>query len=608
LKELGEEINKNTSITDEASQGSVASTLVSNLDYAQNLFSELGIEFDSERKHLEELANRLAQTRFHLAVLGQFKRGKSTLLNALIGEELLPSAIVPVTSVPTFLSWGPERLIRVVFLDGHTQELSPASSVDACSFLSKYVTESCNSRNHLGVARVEVEHPASLLKKGVVLIDTPGIGSTFQHNTEATLNFLPQCDAALFLVSADPPITQVEIEFLKAVRGKVVKILFIMNKIDYLSGKERQDAVEFFRAVLRQQVGLDGSEPVFSISARRGLESKLTGNNSLWLESGMSEVENYLIDFLSGEKMGILNLAIARKAVDILGDSLLHLNLKQRSLTLPLEDLEQRLAVFNQKLQEVERQRELARDLLAGDQRRLLDTLEQECAKMVKANQTELLLILDETVEGATSAKQIEETLYRRLVEVIPELFGGSLSKVSGLVNQQMKELLGTYQERANTIAETIWQTAAELLEIPYVPGKGNESIVTRHEPYWVTENWSTSMSPLPIGFFERLLPKNIAIRRVKRRLHQDIEFIVSRNISNLNFETQQNIEDTFRRFSSDLEQQLGEVTGATLGAIQSAHAQRIQKAESVSQELKRLSDFISKIQKLHRKLARLTV
>jgi GTP-binding protein EngB required for normal cell division len=606
LEDLNKEVNLTASAIEVTSGGSVAPALSSSLGYARNLFDELGAEFTPERKRVQELESRLVSARFHLAVLGQVKRGKSTLLNALIGEELLPSAIVPVTSVPTFLTWGPKRLIKVVFLDGHTKESCFENPENASVFLAQYVTESHNSKNHLGVARVEVEHPSPLLQKGVVLIDTPGIGSTFQHNTEVTLNFLPQCDAALFLVSADPPITQVEIEFLKAVRDKVVRTLFLMNKVDYLSESERLMAIEFFKTVLREQIGLDGCEPIFSISARLGLGSKLKGDESQWAKSGISEVEGYLVKFLSEEKIYTLSLAIARKAADTLGDGLLHLRLKRRSLTLPLEDLEQKLAIFNQKLQEIEHQRELARDLLAGDQRRLIETLEQECANTLKATQAELFRILDETLESTASTKAIEETLHNRLTEVIPALFGGSLSKVSSLVNQRMQEILGSHQEKTNALAETIWRTAAELLEIPYVPGKGNESLVTRHQPYWVTENWSATMSPVPRGFFERLLPRNIAIRRVKRWLQQDIESIVLRNVGNLQYETRQNIEDTFRRFSLDLDQQLDEVAKATLGAIQEAHVQRTQKADSAGQELKRLAGFESKMQELYEKLAKL--
>jgi GTP-binding protein EngB required for normal cell division len=583
--------------------GNTAS-LRSCLGAAQGLLAESGADFEPELKRIQELENRLASARFHLAILGQFKRGKSTLLNALIGEGLLPSAVVPVTSVPTFLSWGPKRLIRVIFLDGHTQESCFETPEDASAFLAQYVTESNNPKNHLGVARVEVKHPSPLLQKGVVLIDTPGIGSTFQYNTEATLNFLPQCDAALFLVSADPPVTQVEIEFLKAVRANVVKTLFLINKVDYLSEEERRQAVDFFKAVLREQIELGSNEPVFSISARLGLESKLKENDSQWVESGMSEVEGYLLKFLSEEKMQTLGLAIARKAGNVLGDGLLHLRLKQRSLTLPIEDLEQRLAVFNQKLQEIERQREQIRDLLKGDQRRTVEMLEQECGSAMRAASAELLSVLEQTVVDTENVKSIEKTLKSRLNEIVPPMFAQYLTGVSKLINQRVQEVLGAHQGKVNALAETIRRTASELFEIPYLPGKGNEKLQTQHKPYWVTENWYTTMSPIPRGLFERLLPRKIAIRRIKQWLQQDIESIVLHNISNLLNATRQNIDDTFRRFSLDLDQQLEEVAKATLGAIQEAHTQRRQKGGSTGAELSRLASLESQILELQDELA----
>ena len=600
LEDPTQEINKYTAEID----GNAASSLLSSLSCAQSIFAQIGVEFEPEQKRVQELENRLASTRFHLAVLGQFKRGKSTLLNALIGEELLPSAIVPVTSVPTFLSWGPKREIRVFFQDGHVKESSCEGLKDASAFLARYVTESNNPRNHLGVARVEVEHPSPLLQKGVVLIDTPGIGSTFQHNTEATLNFLPQCDAALFLVSADPPITQVEIDFLKAVRDKVVRTLFLMNKIDYLSEEDRRQAIEFFRTVLREQIGLNGSEPVFSISARLGLESKLKNNDSLWIESGMSEIESYLLKFLGEEKMQTLSLAIAKKAGYVLGDGLLHLRLKQRSLTLPLEDLEQRLAVFDQKLKEIEQQREQARDLLKGDQRRIIETLEQECSNTMRAASSELISVLEQIVVNTENVKSIEKTLNSRLSELVPPMFAQHLSRVSNLIDKRAQEVLGAHQEKANTLAETIRQTASELFEIPYLPGKGDEKLQMQHKPYWVTENWYTTMSPIPRGLFERLLPRNTAIRRIKKWLLQDIESIVLHNISNLLNATRQNIDDTFGRFALDLDQQLEQVAKATLGAIQEAHTRRKQKGGSVSTELSQLTSFESRILEIQGKLA----
>lgn len=110
---------------------------------------------------LIDLRTRLDAGRFHLAVLGQFKRGKSTLLNALLGESFLPTGVVPLTAIPTLIEYGPECTVRVLFQDGRTE----CVSVDA---LDAYVTETGNPENARGVATVEVEHPAPLLARGVV--------------------------------------------------------------------------------------------------------------------------------------------------------------------------------------------------------------------------------------------------------------------------------------------------------------------------------------------------------------------------------------------------------------------------------------------------------
>jgi len=595
--------DKNTCSALEVAPEITDNALLSTLRHAQKLLVELGKEFAPEQNRIQELESRLTSARFNLAVLGQFKRGKSTLLNALLGEELLPTAVIPVTSVPTFLSWGPKRLVRVIFLDGDTEEHSSENIQELSALLAGYVTEEGNPKNHLGVSRVEVVHPSPLLQRGIVLIDTPGIGSTFQHNTEATLNFLPQCDGALFLISADPPITQVEIDFLKEVRAKVARIFFIMNKVDYLDEGESKAAIEFFQAVLREQLGLYGHEPIFPVSARQGLEAKLNGNDSLWEVSGMSGIENHLVKFLTEEKIQTLSQAIARKAGDILEDGLLRLRLKRRSLTLPLEDMEQRLAVFNQKLEEVEHQRLLAQDVLKGDQKRLLEILDQECTNTIHEAKTRLSQILEEPLATADDIKSIDETARSRLAEVIPELFEKRLSRVRQLLNQRTQEVLGKHREKVSALADIIRRTAAELFEIPYAPSKGSEALGIRHEPYWVTETWSVTMSPIPRGLFERLLPRNVALRRIKKWLQQDIEAIVLRNVSNLQWETLQNINDTFYRFLFDLDKELKEIASATRGAIQEAQAQRIQRADSVGEELSRLSAFETKLQEVQRKI-----
>jgi predicted GTPase len=183
-----------------------------------------GHVFTRHAENLSELNKRLDQGKIHIAVLGQFKRGKSSLLSALLGEEVLPTSVIPLTSIPTYIRFSHSRYIRVHFDNDKKDDVFTSdSSEEIRMFLSRYVSEEENPGNRLGVESVELYFDSGLLRQGAVLIDTPGIGSTHLHNTEATLNFLPQCDAALFLVSADPPITEVEISFLNQVREKIKK-------------------------------------------------------------------------------------------------------------------------------------------------------------------------------------------------------------------------------------------------------------------------------------------------------------------------------------------------------------------------------------------------
>lgn len=160
------------------------------------LASELGSEHVASEA--AELAARLTEGRFFVACVGQFKRGKSTLIGALIGESVLPTGFIPVTAVPTVIRFGPTRRARIRTTDGAWQEI-PLHD------LEQYVSEEHNPENVKGVAGAEVFVPSPLLATGMCLVDTPGLGSVFSGNTAATQAFIPHIDAALVVTGSDPP-------------------------------------------------------------------------------------------------------------------------------------------------------------------------------------------------------------------------------------------------------------------------------------------------------------------------------------------------------------------------------------------------------------------
>lgn len=567
------------------------------------LLDILGKDFSSHRQKIAGLQERLANERFHLAVLGQFKRGKSTLLNALLGAELLPSSVVPLTSIPTFISWGSEIKALVRYLDSRPcEEFSVGSAEEARFFIAQYVTEDNNPNNRKNVSQVEVSYPSDLLQKGVVLIDTPGIGSTLKHNTEATLNFLPQCDAALFLISADPPVTEVELDFLKLLRGKVARLFFILNKVDYLAEEERNALLAFFRKVLREQAGFSENTPIFTVSARQGLEARKTKNDLLWAASGVEEVERYLLDFLARGKTEALRKALSKKLDDAIADILMGLNLQHRTLQMPLVELDERLKVFEEKLEEARQQGILMNDLLSGEQKRLAEMLEEQAEKLRQKARAYLGGIVRRSLNSMGNTFN-ESAVKDAVANAIPGLFKRELEEMSREFGERVREALLPYQRKADEIIEAVRRKATELFEVPYHALNSSEAFEISHKPYWVTYRQPDTAIPLQGHLMAKLLPVRFVRGRLEKELLEQIDTLVMHNVENLRWATLQNLNDAFKRFASALQERLKITVEATHGAIQAARARRLSQAESIVPEIDRLQSAASDLEEIQSKI-----
>ena len=187
------------------------------------------------------LAEQVREAHFYLACVGQFKRGKSTLLNALVGQSVLPTGVTPVTSAVTVLRHGPAG-IRVRTREGWVE--SPIAR------LPELVTEEGNPGNAKGVLTVEVLLPAEALRDGLCLVDTPGLGSVVEANGLAAREFVPHIDAALVVLGTDPPISGEELRLVGAIAEQTDILIFVINKVDRVVSADSVEAAEFTRQLL----------------------------------------------------------------------------------------------------------------------------------------------------------------------------------------------------------------------------------------------------------------------------------------------------------------------------------------------------------------------
>jgi GTP-binding protein EngB required for normal cell division len=317
---------------------------------------ELGAEPVAEEAR--ELVARVSEGRFYVACIGQFKRGKSTLLNALVGRAVVPTGFVPVTAVPTVIRFGNELHARVRMRNGSWRDV-------ALSDLKEYVTEELNPENQKDVDGAEVFVPSPLLSSGMCFVDTPGLGSVFTGNTATTQAFIPHIDAALVVIGADPPIAGEELALVESIGTQVEDLILVINKADRTSDPERAAAAKFTREILARRLHRPMGD-VFEVSAAERIENR--GPLRDW-EKLLASLHHLIED--SGRN---LVLAACDRGLQRLSEQLLAMISEDRdALQRPVEESERRIRLMKETISEAERSMRELDYLFMAEQHRISD-------------------------------------------------------------------------------------------------------------------------------------------------------------------------------------------------------------------------------------------
>jgi small GTP-binding protein len=265
----------------------------------------------SQYERRRDLFARLAEDRFNLVVVGRFSRGKSSLMNAILGMDRLPTGVVPLTSVITTVTYGSEERVTLHYFG--------SALIDDIKLeqLSKYITERGNPGNIRGIEIAEVQLPAAILRRGFHFIDTPGLGSSIAENTRTTERFMPEADALILVTSFDSPLSEEEIAVLHAARRRNRRVFLAINKQDAVTEAEREHVHAHVSAQLRTVFG-ENPPVTFPVSARDALEAKSTGDHAGLAASGLAAMEQALIDFLVAGKRTEFLLSMSARVRDTL--------------------------------------------------------------------------------------------------------------------------------------------------------------------------------------------------------------------------------------------------------------------------------------------------
>ncbi|MBQ9960372.1 MAG: dynamin family protein [Firmicutes bacterium] len=292
--------------------------ILERINEAEGLFASYEIT-GKELARVRQLKDKLENEKMTVSVIGQFKRGKSALTNGILGDKILPVGIVPVTAVVTTIEYG-EKGAAVHFANGVVKET-------AFEDIHTYVNEQENSDNHLGVTKVAIKCPSEFLKSGLTFVDTPGVGSMHENNTEEAYNFVKESDAVIFTLSVDSPINQIEIDFLKNAKEYAAKFYFAVNKIDVIDPEDLDAYIEYCRKFISGLMEVEDIH-MFAVSAKKNI--------------GVDELKEAILRDCASESRKILEQSSRLKLHDIIVSALSQITLYRSALSMPGDEFDQR--------------------------------------------------------------------------------------------------------------------------------------------------------------------------------------------------------------------------------------------------------------------------
>lgn len=540
---------------------------------------------------------KLVENRFNAVVFGEFKRGKTTFVNALLGADILPSAVVPLTSIVTAVAWGEEVRAQVSFLDGRTQDVDTAD-------LARYVTERGNPDNGLGVARAIVSYPAEDLRDGVFLVDTPGVGSIYRRSSEAARAFLAESDAAIFLTSADPPISDAEREFLREVRDASARLFFVLNKVDYLSGLDREEAVAFTRGVIADAVG--HGVVLYPISARRALMAKLVGDDRELEDSGVPVFERDFRAFLLGEKGGTILAASAGRALRLANDERNAIDIRERALDLPAQELDQARRQMEDVFRRARaRQRDLGA-LLRQETESLVATLERDLVEWRSEEQSRLLEAAGAHVSGLADVRRVARDAEG--FAFLRDALRVGIDRWRGVEEQKLtaafREATARFLEDGALIERETVRLCGEILGIRLESGRAPVDLSPKTQfSFSFFETPTIIESVLPD--VRRFLPRKTARRLLLRDLQQRIPSLVDKHSGRLRWDFVQRLEESRRELERELGRRLEATIARLVEGIERSERDRAQSTQDAERTREDLRATRRRLEEVRRELLR---
>lgn len=546
--------------------------------------SELGVE--SLELEADERRRQLGEARFFVACIGQFKRGKSTLLNALVGNAVLPVGVVPVTSVITILREGlrPEAVAR--FTSGGTESIRLEDLADL-------VDERRNPENRKGVAAVEVLLPSPILANGLCLVDTPGVGSVFALNTETTRAFLPHIDVALIVVGPDPPISGAELEMIETVTQAAGHLLLVLNKSDQASPEQRREVSAFTTEVVERRLGRR-IETIFEVSAREQLEEHRATRDWPALEHTLKD--------LAGQQRSALVASSARRSCRRLARRLLaEIDEQDAALRRPIEETAARAVRLRTAVEGAERSLQELRFLFDAAEAEVVRDLDRQRTDFVEKTAPEQRHSLEIWIaanSGQLAAGRLRVAAFDEARRLAEEVTSRWLMSVEPHVIALYESATKRFVELANEFVTRVTADAEPISVEPLDASDVRE--YERPHFYFASLMHLTAGTPVT-WLIDRFGTRTARERSVSREVTAYLEHIVETNSHRVENDFRERTRLSRQHLERSIRERLREALRSADRGLSIANAKQTMAEEAVEGRVQQLASLAAQVWPLER-------
>lgn len=446
------------------------------------------LELTHTAKSINETIEKIAKEHFEVAIVGEFKRGKSTLINALLGQEVLPADVLPATATLNRVTYSETPYVMVEYKTGETERVD-------INQLENYVTKLSyeSEKTAETVKQATVYYDTAFCKNNVDIIDTPGLNDDEQM-TNVTLSILPEIDAAVFVISANSPFSQFEKEFLekRMLTSDMGRIIFAVNCFGTFSKEDEDRIVEtvekrigsYVMEKAKMVMGEDsrefavykrkiGKPKVIGVYAKKALMAKESGDAAMLEESNFPTFEKALESMLTQERGAITLQILANKIISSGSELINSILIRENSLMMETDEFMDKYTAAIEEIDEIRTKKRAefvrindAANNVFKDLQPILDSY------WVQIEETAMKVIDDYPMCADDLKKDKLKIVYSKLTEKIKENIENKAQLICEQIQNEINIALSDEAERLQSFEDEFFASVSRIQEMFSVPHK----------------------------------------------------------------------------------------------------------------------------------------